>query len=179
LNRLYFYVEAYDNYWAFDDNGLNQDIFELVIDGDLFGGPFIKKHNRNLNRIPVEELHFKGHGVHAQNYHIFNPLQNKGAALIWGNTAWIKDFPYLNIAYNYNFKHGEGGKLKIEFWITSFDHADYNGTDRSVITQLKENDHLGLSWCIIDFDGEKAEAFINLAHDTKMIYDASYLNLFR
>lgn len=179
LNRLYFYVDANDDYWDFNDKGLSQDIFELVIDGDLSGGPFIKKYNGNSKRFPFEALHFKGHGAHAQNYHIFTPVQNKDPAMIWGNTPWIKDFPYFNIAYNYNFEQGESGKLKMEFWITPFDHADLAGIDRSTITQLKENDIIGLSWCIIDYDGKKAEAFINLAHNTKMIYDASYLNLFR
>ena len=179
LNRLYFYVEAYDDYWDFNHKALSQDIFELVVDGNLSGGPFIKKHNGNLDHFTFEELHYKGHGAHAQNYHIFTPVQNKDAAMVWGNTPWIKDFPYFNIAYDYNFKHGEKGKLKMEFWITPFDHADSDGIERSTITKLKENEIIGLSWCVIDYDGEKSEAFINLAHDTKMIYDASFLNLFR
>ena len=40
LNRLYFYLEAYDDYWDFEDPGLAQDIFELVVDADLSGGNF-------------------------------------------------------------------------------------------------------------------------------------------
>ena len=40
-NRLYFYVEAYDDSWDFTDPGLRQDFFELVVDGDASGGPFI------------------------------------------------------------------------------------------------------------------------------------------
>lgn len=180
LNRLYFYVQAYDDYWDFNDKALLQDIFELVIDGDLSGGAFIKKNNENSRRIPVEELHFKGHGAHAQNYHIFTPVKDKDASMIWGNTPWIKDFPYFNIANNYNFTQGESGNLKMEFWITPFDHTDYSGIDRSTITQLIENEIIGMSWCVIDYDGNnKPEAFINLAHDTRMIYDASYLNLFK
>ena len=35
LNRLYFLYEAYDNYWDFSRADLHNDIFELVIDGDL------------------------------------------------------------------------------------------------------------------------------------------------
>ena len=30
LDRLYFYVEAEDDYWSFDHHALTQDIFELV-----------------------------------------------------------------------------------------------------------------------------------------------------
>jgi len=180
LNRLYFYIDAYDDFWDFKDEGLLQDIFELVIDGDLSGGPFIKKHNGNLKHFSFEELHFKGHGSHAQNYHIFTPAKNKDAAMIWGNTPWIKDFPYFNIAYDYNFQHSENGNLKLEFWVTPFDHADQFGFEKSTITTLLENEIIGMSWCIIDYDGTgKPEAFINLAHDTKMIYDASHLNLFK
>ena len=33
LNRLYFYLEAYDDYWDFEDPALRQDIFELVVEG--------------------------------------------------------------------------------------------------------------------------------------------------
>jgi len=180
LNRLYFYIEADDDYWSFNDKALSQDIFELVVDGDLSGGPFIKKHNGNVKRFPYEELHFKGHGAHAQNYHIFTPAQNKDEVMIWGSTPWIKEFPYYNAAYDFDFQHGEAGKLKMEFWITPFDHAAVEGIDRSTVTQLKENAIIGLSWCIIDFDNSpKFEGFMNLAHDTKMIYDASYLNTFR
>ena len=179
LNRLYFHVEMYDDYWDFDDAALGQDIFELVIDGNLSGGPFIKQHNGNKDRVPLKDLHFKGHGAHAQNYHIFTPVENKDAVMIWGNTPWIKEFPHFNVAYAYNFKHGERGKLAMEFWITPFDHAAVEGFEKSSVTELKENDITGLSWCFLDFDGEKCESFMNLAHDTKMIYDASYLNTFR
>jgi hypothetical protein len=179
LNRLYFFVEAYDDYWDFDDSALGQDIFEVVVDANLSGGPLVKKSNPNISRIPKEDLHFKGHGSHAQNYHIFTPVQNKEWAMIWGNTPWIKDFPFSNIACDYHFKHGESGKFKMEFWITPFDHADFSGYDRSVESQLKENDIIGLSWCILDYDGAECESFMNLAHESKMVYDATYLNLFR
>ena len=41
LNRLYFLYEGYDNYWDFAAPGLHNDIFEVVVDGDLSGGPLI------------------------------------------------------------------------------------------------------------------------------------------
>ena len=41
LNRLYFLYEAYDNYWDFSRPDLHNDIFEVVVDGDLSGGPLI------------------------------------------------------------------------------------------------------------------------------------------
>jgi hypothetical protein len=180
LNRLYFYLELEDDYWDFDKLDLSQDIFELVVDGDLSGGPFIKKSNPNKNRIPVEDLHFKGHGAHAQNYHIFTPALNKDWAMVWGNTPWIKDFPYANVAYDFDFKQGESGRLKMEFYITPFDYAAIDGYEKSKESELNENELIGLSWCILEYDGhEKIESFINLAQNIKMINDASYLNLFR
>ncbi len=180
LNRLYFYVELDDDYWDFNDPGLAQDIFELVVDADLSGGPFIKKVNSNKSKFSVDYLHFKGHGSHAQNYHIFTPSKDKDWAMVWGNAPWIKDFPYANVATDYKFKQGESGKLKMEFWITPFDYAAIEGYQFSTESQLKENDYIGLSWCILEYDGnKKIESFINLAHNIKMISDASYLNFFK
>ena len=72
-----------------------------MVDADLSGGPFIKEDNGNRNKLPVSDLHFKGHGAHAQNYHIFTPVQpGKDWAMVWGSTPWIKDFPYANVAYD-------------------------------------------------------------------------------
>lgn len=147
LNRLYFFIEAYDDSWDFEDPVLRQDIFELVVDADMSGGPFINQENTNSQFVPVNELHFRGHGAHAQNYHIFTPPKDKSWAMIWGNTPWIKEFPYANAVYDYNFKHGESGNLKMEFWITPFDFAAYEGIDRSVVSKLKENELIGISWC--------------------------------
>ena len=126
LNRLYFLYEAYDNYWDFTLPGLHNDIFEIVVDGDLSGGPLIDEQhpNQNLDRW---DTYFAYHGVHAQNYHIFTPAVGKDWALAWGSQPWIKELPYANIAYSYNFKPGEPGKLTAEFWITPFDYAGAYG----------------------------------------------------
>lgn len=180
-NRLYFYVEAYDDCWDFADEGLRQDIFELVVDADLSGGPFIKEDNGNRNKLPVSDLHFKGHGAHAQNYHIFTPVQpGKDWAMVWGSTPWIKDFPYANVAYDYDFAQGESGTLRMEFWITPFDYAAVEGISRSVVSRLEENELIGLSWCMIDFDTDKPQAdpVMCLSHDFRMIRDGSFLNAF-
>ena len=181
LNRLYFYVEAYDDYWDFEKLNIQQDIFELVVDADASGGNFIKKWNENIETIPIEELHFRGHGAHAQNYHIFMPAENKDWAMVWGNTPWIKDFPFANAAYDYNFKHGESGTLKMEFWITPFDYAAIEGINRSAVSVLKENEIIGLSWCILEYDPDQSgkKDFINLAHDKEMIHDGDFMNAFR
>jgi hypothetical protein len=39
LNRLYFLYESTDSFYDFADPGLHNDIFELVVDGDLSGEP--------------------------------------------------------------------------------------------------------------------------------------------
>ncbi|MFC1608415.1 hypothetical protein ACFL47_10650, partial [Candidatus Latescibacterota bacterium] len=43
MNRLYFLYEAYDDFWdmRFSPTGYSNDIFEIAVDGDLSGGPFI------------------------------------------------------------------------------------------------------------------------------------------
>jgi len=60
-------------------------------------------------------------------------------ALAWGSQPWIKDLPYANAAYQYNFKPGEPGKLVLEFWITPFDYAGAEGPARAVESVLTEN----------------------------------------
>ncbi len=47
LNQLYFLYQAHDNYWDFARGDLHNDIFEVVIDGDLSGGPFIRQMHPN------------------------------------------------------------------------------------------------------------------------------------
>lgn len=180
LNRLYFYVEAYDDYWDFSDPGLEQDVFELVVDGDLSGGNFINASSPHLDRLTSNELYFRGHGNHAQNYHIFTPAKDKDWAMIWGNTPWIKDFPYAQAVYVHDLEPGEAGTLKMEFYITPFDHADYEGFHKSVVSELKENELIGMSWLTYEYDGRgKKETFRNLAHDIRMIRNADYFCAFR
>ncbi|GAA4958272.1 PKD domain-containing protein [Algibacter aquimarinus] len=181
LNRLYFYLEVFDDFWEFEQLDIRQDIFELVVDADVSGGNFIKKWNANKRNIPIEELHFRGHGAHAQNYHVFIPAVNKDWAMVWGNTPWIKNFPYANSAYKHNLEQGKSGKLQLEFWITPFDYAAIEGINRSAVSTLKENEIIAMSWSVLDYDDDNKERkdFINLAHNIKMIHDGDYMNAFR
>jgi hypothetical protein len=181
MNQLYFLYEASDNYWDFAQPDLHNDIFELVIDGDLSGGPFIK-HMHPYEKLSREEAHFSYHGVHAQNYHIFTPAVDKPWAFVWGCQPWIKDLPYANAAYAYNFKPGEPGKLVLEFWVTPFDYAGCEGPSRAVMSQLRENKMIGMSWAILDYDDAQAkqyQGFYNLSHKTTMYGNASDLVAFR
>lgn len=181
LNRLYFLYEAFDNYWDFRHPGLHNDIFEVVVDGDLSGGPFIKQMHPVKGYEP-EQAHFTFHGVHAQNYHIFTPADHKDWALVWGCQPWIKRLPYANAAYDYKFKHGESGKLTLEFYITPFDYAAYEGPERSVESKLWENKTIGLSWSVLDYDNDQAKSyrgFWNLSHKTSMYGNASDLVAFK
>lgn len=181
LNRLYFLYEASDNYWDFSHRDLHNDIFELVVDGDLSGGPFIK-HMHPVKGYDPNEAHFTFHGVHAQNYHIFTPALDKDWTMVWGCQPWIKNLPYANAAYNYNFKPGQSGKLILEFFITPFDYAAYEGPERSVESKLWENKIIGMSWSVLDYDDEKGtkyRGFWNLSHKTTMYANASDLVAFR
>ncbi len=178
LNRLYFLYEAYDDFWdfeRFEGGGYLNDIFEIAVDADLSGGQFI---NNAQIEDPIDN-HFRFSGVHGQNYHIFTPPVNNQWCLVWGCQPWICRFPWANYAYDYNFKHGESGSLVLEFWITPFDYAPFDGPERAVISKLDENTIIGLSWSILEFDGGKRDGHINLAHDVRMVYDGSYLCAFR
>ena len=181
LNQLYFLYEAQDNYWDFVHTDLHNDIFEVVIDGNLSGGPFIRQMHPNEQLRGKLATHFLFHGVHAQNYHIFTPAEGKDWAMVWGAQPWIKDLPYANAACQYDFKHGQSGKLVLEFFVTPFDYAPPERS-RAIESQLQENKVIGMSWAILDYDDEKADrfgAFWNLSHKTTMYGDASDLVAFR
>lgn len=180
-NQLYFLYEASDDYWDFARPDLHNDIFEVVVDGDLSGGPLIRQMHPNLNLREKLATHFLYHGVHAQNYHIFTPAKDKEWAMVWGSQPWIKDLPHANAAYQYNFQPGESGQLVLEFFITPFDHAPPDPA-RAVPTELEEGQVIGMSWAVLDYDDEKSErydGFWNLSHKTTMYGDASDLVAFR
>jgi PKD repeat protein len=189
LNRIYFMYEAYDDFWDFErfnPEGYMNDIFELVVDGDLSGGPFIYSPTYDPQELKWQpqsatyiENHFNFSGVHAQNYHIFTPPVNNAWVLVWGSQSWISEFPHANYAYDYNFRQGESGTLRLEGWITPYDYAPHEGPERAVESELRENKVIGLAWSILDFDGGKREGHVNLAHNTKMVSNASYLCAFR
>jgi hypothetical protein len=194
LNRLYFLYEASKNYWDFSRSDLHNDIFEVVVDGDLSGGPLIDIYHRDVwtkdavgamaeidPRISRSDAYFSYQGNHAQNYHIFTPALNKDWAMDWGCAQYTKELPYANHALKYNFKPGEPGKLVLEFWITPFDYAGCEGPERAVETALTENKLIGLSWAVIDYDdvNSNKRKFWNLSHKQTFFGNASDLVGFR
>ncbi|HET7536061.1 MAG TPA: PKD domain-containing protein [Candidatus Didemnitutus sp.] len=196
LNRLYFLYEATDDYWDFARPDLHNDTFEIVVDGDASGGPLIDKGHKEFwtpervgaanaapdDRISADDAHWAIHGVHAQNYHIFTPAVGKDWCMAWGAPTWIKELPWANAAYSFNFKPGEPGKLVLEFWITPFDFAGPEGPQRAVESMLSENKVIGLAWAIIDYDNVDARGnngFWNLSPKHTMYGNASELCAFR
>ncbi len=181
LNRLYFLYETYDNYWSFARSDLHNDIFEIVVDADLSGGPLIPGLRKDMKLDPWNGYLFQG--VQAQNYHTFTPAQGKIWTMVWGCQPWIAELPWSNCAYNYNFKPGGSGKLIMEFWITPFDYAPYEGPERAVVSKLVENAIIGMSWSILEYDndieGQTYKAFWNLSHVTQMYGNASLAVAFR
>ncbi len=175
-NRLYFLYEAYDDYWDFSLPGLHNDTFEVIVDADQSGGPFIDRFHPNKSMVNTMDAYFSYHGVHAQNYHIFTPAEGKDWTLVWGSQPWIKELPYANAATQYHFKPGESGKMTLEFWITPFDYAG-NDPKRAVESVLEENKNIGLCWAIIDYDDvdkESNNGFWNLSKEHTMYGNASY-----
>ena len=196
MNRLYFLYEAYDDYWDFSLTGLHNDTYEVVVDGDLSGGPLIDQEHRDVwspeavdsariipdSLLDPREAHFSFHGVHAQNYHIFTPAEGKDWTLAWGAQPWIKELPWANAAYSYDFAPGDSGRLVLEFWITPFDYAGTEGPLRAVESVLKENKIIGLCWAIIDYDDVNKRGnngFWNLSPEHTMYGNASHLCAFR
>ncbi len=179
MNRLYFLYEAYDNYWDYTHPGLHNDTFEVVVDGDLSGGPLIEREHPNPS-LPHRQRYAGFHGVHAQNYHVFTPASGKDWALLWGPQAWLKRLPYSNIAYNYQFQPGGPGKLTAEFWITPFDFASAQGPAHSVESVLYENKKIGLTWAVIDYDNvdDERKGFWNLSRQHKMYGNTSLGTVF-
>lgn len=182
LNRLYFLYEAYDNYWDFNTLGLRNDTFEIVVDADLSGGPHIAEMRPDMETRSEMQAFFDFQNAHAQNYHIMTPpAEGKSWTMVWGPQEWLKYLPYANFAYSYNFKHGESGKLKLEFYITPFDWASSEGPEKSIVSELNEGKQIGLCWAVIDYDGEPGPAnsgFWNLSKHHKMYGNASMERLF-
>jgi len=180
LNRLYFLYEAYDNYWDFSHPDLHNDTFELVVDGDLSGGPLIPQFmpNKELDQM---DARLSLQGVQAQNYHIMTPAVGKDWTMAWGCNSYVKEFPYANVVYNYNFKPGEAGKLIMEMWITPFDYAGCEGPQRAVESVLTENKLIGLAWAVMDYDdvNSNAHTFWNLSRKHTMYGKADELVAFK
>ena len=178
-NRLYFLYEAYDNFWDFADPGLHNDTFEVVVDGDLSGGPLIPRFRNNMEQDEWD-AYFSMFGVHAQNYHIFTPAEGKDWAMAWGCAKWVKEMPWANHAQQYSFKHGESGRYTLEFWITPFDYAGCEGPERAVESKLYEGKTIGLSWAVLDYDGDaKQDGFWNLSSQHTMYGQASQMRAFK
>jgi hypothetical protein len=102
--------------------------------------------------------------------------------MVWGVPTWIKELPWSNAAYSFNFKPGESGKLVLEFWITPFDYAGPEGPQRAVESVLRENKIIGLGLAVIDYDDVKASGnngFWNLSTKHTMYGHASELCAFK
>lgn len=188
LDRLYFLVEIWDDCWIYEKSIRCSDIFEVVVDGDRSGGPFINSFYPFLDKNNASDrmnAYMSFHGRHAQNYHIFTPApEGKDWAMVWGPQSWIKDFPFSNSAISYDFSHGEGGHLVLEFWITPFDYCSPNGIVDSVVSHLEENKIIGLTWAFMDYDSDvvdpmKLNAFWSLSKNKNMHGDASGANAFK
>jgi PKD domain len=190
LNRLYFLYEANKDYWDFSRTDLHNDIFEVVVDGDVSGGPLIDMYHRDVwtqqavgdmakldPRISSSDAYYAQQGAHAQNYHIFTPSQDKDWTMDWGCAQYTKELPYANHAQNYSFKPGEGGKYILEFYITPFDYAGCEGPERAVESVLTENKLIGLSWAVIAYHDPNSNArqFWNLSHVQTFFGNASQL----
>jgi hypothetical protein len=183
-NRLYFLYQAYKSYWDFSLPSLHNDIFEVVVDGERGGGPFIGEQQDEKDVRDPNELYYDFQNHRAQNYHIFTPAEGKDWCMVWGPQQWLKDLPSSNAACNYNFKPGEAGKLTLEFWITPYSYASPEGREHSVESQLTEGKVIGLSYSILDYGDVNAKqqqfkAFWNLSRHHTSYGNASQMVAFK
>jgi hypothetical protein len=182
LNRLYFLYEADDNYWDFAQPDLHNDTFELVVDGDLSGGPLIAQFMPARDVLGQWETYFTLQGAQAQNYHIFTPSEGKDWCMAWGPAQWLKELPYANSAQKYDFRPGQPGHYVLEFWITPFDYAGGEGPQRAVESVLRENKIIGMSFALIDYDDVNTKGnngFWNLSRHHTMYGQADQLCEFK
>ena len=182
LNRLYFLYEADDDYWDFSQPDLHNDTFELVVDGDVSGGPLIEKFSPVRDKLGQWQTYFQMQSVHAQNYHIFTPAHDKDWCMFWGPAQYAKRLQYANAAQKYTFTPGQNGHYVLEFWITPFDSAPAEAA-RAIETKLTENKTIGLSFALIDYDnvnsGGTNNGFWNLSRHHTMYGNADYLCPFK
>src|SRR5580698_9522768 len=68
-NRLYILYQAYKKYWDFSLTGLHNDIFEVAVDGERGGGPFIGEQQDEAAVRDPNELYYDFQNRRAQNYH--------------------------------------------------------------------------------------------------------------
>jgi hypothetical protein len=177
-NKLYFLYEAYDDVWDFE--GPESDIFEIVVDADMSGGPYTTHLHPEAKMLDRNKLYKKFHGVHAQNYHINVPPGGKHWAFVWGGNDWISYFPYANWAYDAPVKQGESGRVVLEFYVTCFDYAPYEGPVRAVESVLDENELIALGWAVLEHEATNGrESHWTLAPNGRMTSDASHFCPFR
>ena len=180
-NHLYFLYEASDNYWDFAREDLHNDIFEVVIDGDLSGGPLIRQMH------PIEKLRDQArHALslprraRAELSHLHS-RRRQGLGDGLGLQPGSRNCPTPTRPTSTTSSTAQSGKLVLEFFVTPFDYAPPDPA-RAVPSKLEEDKVIGMSWAILDYDDEKAEryaAFWNLSHKTTMYGDASDLVAFR
>ena len=181
LNRLYFLYEAYDNYWDFSSPACITISSSWWSMATFPAVPLIERF-QPTKELSERDAHFSMHGVQAQNYHIMTPAVGKDWALAWGCNSYVKELPYANAAYNYNFKPGESGKLILEFWITPFDYAGCEGPQRAVRIGAdgKQADRHGLGRARLRRRQQsESHAFWNLSRQHTMYGKADELVDFR
>jgi len=172
-NRLYVAVEYWDDFHNFDrvvrvpnrTNPGNDDIFELVVDGDNSGGDFI------------DGLDPRRMSTHTQNYHIYTHERDGEHVWVWGPQHWLGEAPYAQWASSYPDVHGSAGLSILEFYVTPFNYAHAEGPGLSARAQLAVGDTIGLDYALLDRDDDEPQVvkFWALADTVDMYRNADFL----
>ena len=157
LNRLYFLYEAYDNFWDFDDHSLHNDIFELVVDGDLSGGPLI---TRAASEFEADRRAMRSSSFTACTRRTITSSRRAGARTGRSSGAASRGSrncrgptpPTTTISSTANpaSSFSSSGSRRSTMRPSTVRSAPWS---RSSI----ENKLIGMSWAVLDYDGAEGE----------------------
>ncbi len=158
-NHLYVAVTAtddlYDNEFGADvehgDQEFAWDIFALAIDGDHSGGQWVDPAWWRSDDFDYKTLF----NVHVQEY-VGMAMSHTGRNLVLEITHqfndWMTSPPYGDAGGGL---FGENPLVAvIEFYVTAFDHLDWESPENSEVSQLFPGKIIGLRPIVIDRDGD-------------------------
>ena len=128
------------------------------------------------------KAHFLFHGLHAQNYHIMTPHEGQGLGVRVGQPAVGQRAALGERGIRLRFRARR--ERQADIGVLDHNRFDYAPPEaaRAVVSKLVENEVIGMSWSILDYDDvnkEDYEGFWNLSHKTTMYGNASDLVAFR
>ena len=133
----------------------SDDNFEMWIDGDHAGDPYVAEYGTAAGASDAERE--RATNSTEQWWSIAVPPVGDRDVQSGNTGQWQGKPPYFNFAWS--FKGDEFGESTYyyEMAFTMWDDLDHSGASTSKVTQIKEGNIFGLNWIISDYDGVKAQ----------------------